>query len=60
MFPCPSCQNLMEEMIVYRTACCDAPLPEDETDLCPICGEEEPELIEEGLRLVCLNCGHNE
>lgn len=59
MFECPVCQATMEEEATQVTQCCGAEIGEDETT-CPICGMEEPEVVEGELRLVCENCGYTE
>ena len=59
MFECPVCQSVMEEQTVLVTECCGAEIDEEATE-CPVCGMEEPELIEGEPRLVCENCGYTE
>ncbi|MDR3706951.1 MAG: hypothetical protein P4L33_01520 [Capsulimonadaceae bacterium] len=60
MYDCPICQSVMEETVVFHTVCCGAPVTEDSCDVCPVCGEEDPQLEDEEVQLVCLNCGHAE
>jgi hypothetical protein len=50
----------MEETVVYHTACCGAAVTEETSDICPTCGDEDPELEDEEVQLVCLNCGYAE
>ena len=59
MFECPVCQATMEEEATLVTECCRAPIDEDDTE-CPICGMQEPEIVEGEVRLVCKNCGYTE
>lgn len=65
MFECPICQATMEEQPSLVTACCGAEVHEetiDEAEVieCPICGMEDPQIVEGELRLVCENCGYTE
>ena len=62
MFECPVCQATMEEQTVLVTACCGAQIDEEdeEATACPICGMEDPEIVESEPRLVCENCGYTE
>lgn len=59
MFECPVCQSTMEEEARLLTVCCDAVVDADD-EVCPVCGMEEPELVEGELHLVCANCGYTE
>ena len=59
MFECPVCQATMEEEVILVTECCGAEIGEDE-EQCPVCGMEEPVVVEGDMRLVCENCGHTE
>ena len=60
MYDCPVCHNVLEDTVVYHTGCCGAPVTEETSDVCPVCGEENPELVQEETLLVCLNCGYHE
>jgi ribosomal protein S27AE len=49
----------MEEQATLVTECCQAEIEEDATE-CPVCGMENPEVVEGEVRLVCENCGYTE
>ena len=59
MYECPVCQAMMEEQPVLVTVCCGAEV-EDAEAPCPVCEEEEPEIVEGEIRLICENCGYTE
>lgn len=59
MFECPVCQSTMEEQAILLTECCRAEIDEEALE-CPVCGMEDPEIIEGDLRLLCENCGYTE
>ncbi|MCC6444326.1 MAG: hypothetical protein IT210_12855 [Armatimonadetes bacterium] len=59
MFECPICQNVMEETPAMITECCGAEVSE-EGESCPICGMEDPILIEGEMCFRCENCGYSE
>jgi Zn finger protein HypA/HybF involved in hydrogenase expression len=61
MYECPLCQGRMEEITVDVTECCGAEVNEDdEESICPICGAENPIVVEGEPTLRCENCGHSE
>jgi hypothetical protein len=61
MYECPLCQGRMEETTVDVTECCGAEVNEDdEESICPICGAENPIVVEGEPTLRCENCGHSE
>ena len=57
MTECPVCQAAMEENVAYVTECCGADMEEGE-DACPLCGAENPIIVEDEPTLVCENCGY--
>lgn len=59
MFECPVCQATMEEQSPLVTECCGAEIDED-TTRCPVCGRDDPDVVEGEPRLVCENCGYTE
>ena len=59
MQECPVCQATMEEKVAYVTECCAVEL-EEGADNCPLCGAENPIVVEGEPTFVCENCGFTE
>ncbi len=54
---CPVCREAMEEITAYVTECCGVTL-EDNGAHCPLCGAENPLVVEQEPTFACERCGY--
>jgi hypothetical protein len=54
---CPICQEPMEETTAYVTECCGVAM-EDDGVCCPLCGAENPLVVEREPTFACERCGY--